>query len=98
MFSFNNPFGACPTCTGLGSQLKADPALIMPDGDLSILDGAIQASGWNNIRGDGISRMYFDALSKKYKFSLTEPWKSLQRRGEEHHPLRHQGGEAGAAL
>ena len=77
MFSFNNPFGACPTCTGLGSQLKADPALIIQDGDKSILDGAISASGWNNIRGDGISRMYFDALSKKYKFSLTEPWDSL---------------------
>ena len=77
MFSFNNPFGACPTCTGLGNQLKADPALIVQDGGKSILDGAIQASGWNNIRGDGISRMYFDALSKKYKFSLTEPWNSL---------------------
>ena len=77
MFSFNNPFGACPTCTGLGNQLKADPALIVQDGEESILDGAIQASGWNNIRGDGISRMYFDALSKKYKFSLTEPWNSL---------------------
>ena len=77
MFSFNNPFGACPTCTGLGSQLKADPALIIQDGGKSILDGAIQASGWNNIRGDGISRMYFDALSKKYKFSLTDPWDSL---------------------
>ena len=77
MFSFNNPFGACPTCTGLGSQLKADPDLIVPDKTLSILDGAIQASGWNNIRGDGISRMYFDALSKKYHFSLTEPWEKL---------------------
>ena len=77
MFSFNNPFGACPTCTGLGNQLKADPALMIQDGRKSILDGAIQASGWNNIRGDGISRMYFDALSKKYKFSLTEPWNSL---------------------
>ena len=77
MFSFNNPFGACPICTGLGNQLKADPALMIQDGGKSILDGAIQASGWNNIRGDGISRMYFDALSKKYKFSLTEPWNSL---------------------
>ena len=77
MFSFNNPFGACPTCTGLGNQLKADPALMIQDGGKSILDGAIQASGWNNIRGDGISLMYFDALSKKYKFSLTEPWNSL---------------------
>ena len=77
MFSFNNPFGACPTCTGLGSQLKVDPTLVVPDPTLSILDGAIQASGWNNIRGDGISRMYFDALSKKYGFKLTTPWQEL---------------------
>ena len=77
MFSFNNPFGACPTCTGLGSQLKVDPELIVPDKSLSILEGAIQASGWNNIRGDGISRMYFDALAKKYHFSLTDPWETL---------------------
>ena len=83
MFSFNNPFGACPTCTGLGNQLKADPALMIQDGGKSILDGAIQASGWNNIRGDGISRMYFDALSKKYKFSLTEPWDSLSREAKD---------------
>lgn len=77
MFSFNNPYGACPTCTGLGSQLKVDPALVISDGSKSILEGAIQASGWNNIRGDGISRMYFDALSKKYHFSLTTPWDEL---------------------
>ena len=76
-FSYNNPFGACPTCTGLGSQLKVDPELIVPDKSLSILEGAIQASGWNNIRGDGISRMYFDALAKKYHFSLTDPWETL---------------------
>ena len=77
MFSFNNPFGACPTCTGLGSQLKVDPALIIPDESLSILDGAIQVSGWGNVRSDGISRMYFDALAKKYRFKLTTPWKEL---------------------
>ena len=77
MFSFNNPYGACPTCTGLGSQLKADPDRIVPDGELSILEGAIQASGWNNIRGDGISRMYFDALAQKYHFKLTTPWREL---------------------
>ena len=77
MFSFNNPFGACPTCTGLGSLLKADPDLIVPDKSLSILDGAIQASGWSSIRSDGISRMYFEALSKKYHFSLTAPWEKL---------------------
>ena len=77
MFSFNNPYGACPACTGLGSQLKVDPALIIPDEDKSILEGAIQCSGWNNIRGDGISRMYFDALAKKYRFKLTTPWRDL---------------------
>ena len=77
MFSFNNPFGACPTCTGLGSQLKVDVSLVIPDPKKSILEGAIQASGWGNIRSDGISRMYFDALSKKYRFSLDEPWEDL---------------------
>ena len=77
MFSFNNPFGACPTCTGLGSQQKVDPMLVVPDGSKSILEGAIQASGWGNIRSDGISRMYFDALSKKYHFSLSTPWDDL---------------------
>ena len=80
MFSFNNPFGACPTCTGLGMQLKADPTLIVPDESLSILDGAIAASGWQSIRSDGISRMYFDALAKKYAFSLSTPWERLPDR------------------
>ena len=77
MFSFNNPFGACPTCTGLGSQLKVDPDLIIPNKKLSILDGAITASGWNNIKGDSISRMYFDALSKQYGLKLTTPVEEL---------------------
>jgi len=77
MFSFNNPFGACPTCTGLGAQLKVDVDLIIPNRELSILDGAIVASGWGNVKGDAISRMYFDALAKKYKFKLTTPVKDL---------------------
>ena len=77
LFSFNSPFGACPTCTGLGLQLKADPALIIPDGSKSILEGAITATGWASIRSDGISRMYFEALSKKYRFSLTQPYDRL---------------------
>ena len=77
MFSFNNPFGACPTCTGLGSQLKVDPTLVIPNSALSLLDGAICASGWSNIRGDGISRMYFEALAKKYHFSLRDPVETL---------------------
>ena len=79
MFSFNNPFGACPTCTGLGSQLKVDPDLIIPNKNLSILEGAITASGWNNIKSDGISRMYFDALAKKYRFKLDTPVKDLPK-------------------
>ena len=77
MFSFNTPYGACPACTGLGVQLKADPALIVPDESLSILDGAITAPGWQSIRSDGISRMYFEALSKKYQFSLRTPYGEL---------------------
>ena len=79
MFSFNNPFGACPTCTGLGSQLKVDPDLVIPNKNLSILEGAITASGWSNIKSDGISRMYFDALSKKYRFKLDTPVKDLSK-------------------
>ena len=77
MFSFNNPFGACPTCTGLGAQLKVDPDLIIPNRSLSILEGAITASGWNNIKSDGISRMYFEALAAKYNFNLTDPMDKL---------------------
>ena len=77
MFSFNTPSGACPVCTGLGTQLVADPDLIIPDWDKSILDGAIQSSGWNNLRDDSIARMYFEALAKKYHFSLTVPIREL---------------------
>ena len=79
MFSFNNPFGFCNTCAGLGVRMKADVNLIIPDENLSIMDGAIQATGWNAIRSDGISRMYFEALSKKYKFDLKTPWKDLSK-------------------
>ena len=79
LFSFNNPNGACPTCTGLGVQLLVDPELIMPNPNLSVMDGGIVASGWNNIKGDSISRMYFEALSKRYHFKLTEPLKDLSR-------------------
>ena len=77
LFSFNNPYGACPTCTGLGTQMLVDPALIMPNPNLSIMDGGIAASGWGNIKGDSISRMYFDALAKRYHFKLNEPIKNL---------------------
>ena len=79
MFSFNNPYGACPVCTGLGTQLVADPALLIPDDSKSILQGAIQASGYNNVRDDSIARMYFEALGKKYHFSLTQPVRELPK-------------------
>ncbi|MBE6969503.1 MAG: excinuclease ABC subunit UvrA [Ruminococcaceae bacterium] len=76
-FSFNNPYGACPSCTGLGVQQKVDPTLIIPNDSLSIMDGAITASGWGNVRSDSISRMYFEALSKKYHFDLDAPVREL---------------------
>ena len=77
MFSFNNPSGACPSCTGLGFQLVADADLVIPDKTKSIFDGAIQASGWQSARTDSIFRMYFEALAQKYHFSLTTPVKDL---------------------
>ncbi len=77
MFSFNNPYGACPTCTGLGMRLLVDPDLIMPNPNLSIMDGGITASGWGNAKGDSISRMYYDALSRRYHFKLTDPIKDI---------------------
>ena len=79
MFSFNNPAGACPTCTGLGFQLVADEDLVIPDKSKSIFEGAIHASGWSNARTDSIFRMYFEALAQKYHFSLTAPVSELPR-------------------
>ena len=79
LFSFNNPNGACPTCTGLGMQMLVDPELVIPNPSLSILDGAITASGWGNVRSDGISKMYFDALAKRYHFKLSQPVKEFSR-------------------
>ena len=77
MFSFNNPAGACPHCTGLGFQLVADEDLVVPDKSKSILDGAIQVSGWQNCRTDSVFRMYFEALAQKYHFSLNTPFNQL---------------------
>ncbi len=77
MFSFNNPAGACPDCTGLGFRLIVDEDLVIPDKTKSILDGAIQVSGWNSVRTDSVFRMYFEALAKKYHFSLTAPVSEL---------------------
>ena len=79
MFSFNNPAGACPHCTGLGFQLVADEDLVIPDKTKSIFGGAIQASGWSAARTDSIFRMYFEALAQKYHFSLTAPVNTLSR-------------------
>ena len=79
MFSFNSPFGACPTCTGLGTFLKIDPDLIVPDKNLSIKQGAIKASGWNFNEG-GIGRMYIEGLAKHYNFSLDVPFKELPKK------------------
>ena len=79
MFSFNNPAGACPSCSGLGFRLIADPDLVIPDKEKSILQGAIQASGWNSARTDSVFRMYFEALAQKYHFSLSAPVKELSK-------------------
>ena len=81
LFSFNNPYGACPTCTGLGLQLLVDPELIIPNPSLSIMDGAITASGWGNVKSDTISKMYFDAIAKRYRFKLTDPVRDIPREG-----------------
>ncbi len=83
LFSFNSPQGACPKCTGLGMQLLVDPDLIMPNRNLSIMDGGLVASGWGNVKGDTISKMYFDALSKRYHFKLSEPIKDIPPEGIE---------------
>ena len=77
MFSFNNPAGACPSCTGLGFRLVADPELVIPDKTKSVLDGAIQVSGWQSARTDSVFRMYFEALAKKYHFDLNVPFEEL---------------------
>ena len=80
MFSFNNPFGACETCTGLGTFLKVDPDLIIPNKKLSICDGAIRASGWTNAEGGTIAQMYYEALGKKYGFTLDTPICDLSKK------------------
>ncbi|MGN0634228.1 MAG: excinuclease ABC subunit UvrA [Oscillospiraceae bacterium] len=77
MFSFNNPFGACPTCTGLGVFKKVDPDLVIPDRTLSIRQGAINASGWNSLGEDSIAMTYYRAISEQYGISLDKPVKDL---------------------
>ena len=81
MFSFNNPSGACPTCTGLGMQMKFDEQLIVPNEELSIMQGAITAPGYNSVNARGsMSKVHFDALAAKYGLSLETPFKDLPRK------------------
>jgi excinuclease ABC subunit A len=77
MFSFNSPFGACPTCMGLGVFMKIDPDLVIPDKNLSIRQGAVKGSGWNYLDGASIAQMYYNGLAKHYGFSLDTPIKDL---------------------
>lgn len=77
MFSFNNPHGACKKCTGLGVFMRIDPEIILPDKDLSINQGAIKAYGWSSDSDSSFARMYYEALAKKYGFSLDTPVKDL---------------------
>lgn len=80
MFSFNNPFGACPTCTGLGTFMKVDPDLIIPDKSKSIAEGAVKATGWYYNPGS-MSDMYYSAIAKKYGFSLDTPVEKIPEEG-----------------
>ncbi len=77
LFSFNAPDGACPCCTGLGTQLSVDTELIIPDDSLSLADGAISVPGWGRAKSDTIARMYYEALGKKYGFTLKTPVKDM---------------------
>ena len=79
MFSFNNPFGACPRCTGLGMFQEVDPKLVVPNGDLSIRQGAIKAPGWNSLTDTSIAMMYYQAIAEKYGISLDVPVKDLSQ-------------------
>ena len=76
MFSFNNPFGACPRCSGLGFYMSIDENLIIPNRELSIKENAIKASGWVYNEGS-MAKMYFDGLAKHYGFSVDTPVKDL---------------------
>ena len=79
MFSFNNPFGACPKCTGLGIFMAMDPDRIVPDPSLSVRQGCFPGSGWNYKDGGTIAKMYFDGLAAHYGFSLDTPFKDLPK-------------------
>ena len=80
MFSFNNPFGACPTCTGLGIFMKISPDLVIPDKSLSINQGAVKATGWSKADSGTIAQMYYQALADEYGFTLDTPIKELTKK------------------
>ncbi len=82
-FSFNNPFGACPKCAGLSVLMKVDPKLIVPNPELSIKEGAIQASGWSSSDGGTIAQMYYEGLANAYDFSLETPFKDLSKKAKD---------------
>lgn len=77
MFSFNNPYGACPTCSGLGALMKIDPALIVPNEELSLRQGAINVTGWQSSNTASIAGMYLAALGEKYGFDMDTPFNKL---------------------
>ncbi|MDD3613575.1 MAG: excinuclease ABC subunit UvrA [Clostridia bacterium] len=79
MFSFNNPYGACDQCTGLGMLMEIDKDLVLVDRSLSLKEGAISAPGWNIQNGDSMGRMYLEALAKHYSFSLDQPVEDLDQ-------------------
>lgn len=79
MFSFNNPYGACPDCTGLGVFKRVDPKLIIPNDELSIREGAIRADGWNTLEDNSFSMIYYNTLSEHYGISLDKPVKDLDK-------------------
>ena len=79
MFSFNNPYGACPDCTGLGSFLQVDEKKIIPNDELTIREGGIRADGWNTLDDGSFTMIYYKALSEKYGISLDTPIKDLPR-------------------
>ena len=79
MFSFNNPYGACPTCDGLGMKMEVDPERVVPNGRLSLNQGALKASGFQTMDENSISRTYMRAMSEKYGWSLDTPWDELPK-------------------
>lgn len=79
MFSFNNPFGACPVCAGLSVFMKPDPDLIIPDKSLSLRNGAVRACGWSNAEGGTIAQMYYEGIANYCGFSMETPVKDLPK-------------------